>query len=80
MKQASEHNTDVKAEFNVIRAAVISDHEEVTSLKSVVVLNKNETLVVKEAIKRIEEEVTKFTFYKFLGYASVVSLLQIFYT
>jgi hypothetical protein len=54
----------------------MSGQEEVTSLKSVVILNKNETLglkfdvldnnketlIVKEAVKRIEEEVTKFTF------------------
>jgi hypothetical protein len=42
--------------------------------------NIEETLAMKEAVKRIEKEVTKFTFYKFLGYASVGSLLQIFYT
>jgi hypothetical protein len=42
--------------------------------------NIEETLAIKEAVKRIEKEVTKFTFYKFLGYASVGSLLQIFYT
>jgi hypothetical protein len=32
MKQACEHNTDVKAEFNAIRAAIMSGHEEVSNL------------------------------------------------
>jgi len=73
LSQASEYNTDLRAEFDVFKATVLAGQQQV---KEELKLVKGDAIATKDAIERLETAAQKFTVLKFLGYLSAVSLVE----